>query len=710
MSLGLGSAPARAEPPPLSLTADLDGVALGRHVMVWEDVRSDATISRVSAAAFEGFKPSTQTSPSFGYSSSTYWLRLSVRNAEADPRRWLLEVGYPLLDEVTLYKPRSDGGFDSVETGDTLPFRTREVAFRDFVFKLEQPPGSETTYYVRARSHGSVSVPLHAWTVKRFIEHQHLSWTAFAMFYGGLLIMVLHGLSVFVVTRAREHLLSAGYMFSVVAFSFTYSGHTSQFVLPNHPELAQRAIPATLAAAILLVILFVRTNFKSDTFDYRSATRLAWIAGGLLVVTPLLPFSIATRLLTVSVLCLVIAAGVTRLWFPAHRVRITKLFWLAWTAPMIGVLVAALHSLGVLPSNFWSNWSLQIGISVQVILISSNLADKLNLASATLGAAHLELSKQVAALSAAVTGAEQATQRAARATSMRDEFMATMAHEFRTPLNAIINIPKGLTQEFQSTMRVVCTQCDTVFELEPHEQFSASEPCPVCDAQRKLEERELVQYEGDAERARRLLLLVEGSGYALLRVVNNILEFSKLEAGRLELAPTRFHVGALLHTALTRFERLNPRAVTRILCEPVASDLHLEADPDSVRDILDHLMHNAIKFSHDRGKVVVRAERVGDMCQFSVTDEGIGMPSESLGVIFSSFEQLSKGGTRKYGGTGLGLSISRALVRAHSGTIWATSTLHEGSTFFFSLPLRHLHESGDKPLVDEKTLEGACTG
>lgn len=708
LSFGLGAGAARAEPPPLALTSDLDGVNVAPHVMIWEDVGGAATIARVSSPSLTGFTANTRTSPSFGYSTSAYWLRFSVRNAEAEPHRWLLEVGYPLLDEVTLYKPRGDGTFDRIETGDMLPFRTRELAYRDFVFKLEQPAGSEVTYYLRVRSHGSVSVPLEAWTLRRFVEHQHLSWTAFTMFYGGLLIMALHALCVFAVTRGREHLLSAGYMLSVFAFSFTYSGHTSQFVLPDQPELAQRALPATLATAMLLVILFVRTNFLPQSRDYRLSTRLAQAAGILLVLTPLLPFSVSTRLLTASVVCLMVLAGVTRLWFSEHRVRVRKLFWLAWSAPMLGVLVAALHTLGALPASFWSSWAFQIGVSVQIVLISSNLADQLNTTGAVLKDAHLQLSQKVDALSAAVVGAEQATERAAHATSLRDEFMATMAHEFRTPLNAIINIPPGISQEFHGAPRVVCTRCNTVFELEAHEQFSASLPCPACDAH-KLEERELVQYDGDAERARRLLLLVEGSGYALLRVVNNILEFSKLEAGRMEFVPVRFHVGALLHSALTRFERLNPKAVTRIECSAVASDLMLEADPDAVRDILDHLMHNAIKFSHERGKVVVQAERVDDCCQFSVTDEGIGIPSEGLSIIFSSFEQLSKGGTRKYGGTGLGLSISRALVRAQGGEVWATSTLHEGSTFFFKLPLIRRDARTSALPTTTGALEGART-
>src|SRR5690349_17678714 len=86
VSFGWGAVVAHAAPPPLALEQDLDGVALGHHVMVWEDPTSLATITRVSSPSFTGFASTSRASPSFGYSSSSYWLRFSVSNAKADPR------------------------------------------------------------------------------------------------------------------------------------------------------------------------------------------------------------------------------------------------------------------------------------------------------------------------------------------------------------------------------------------------------------------------------------------------------------------------------------------------------------------------------------------------------------------------------------------------------------------------------------------------
>ncbi|HEX5659911.1 MAG TPA: 7TM-DISM domain-containing protein, partial [Polyangiales bacterium] len=128
------SAVARAEPS-LDVAGKLAGVPLGRQLAMLEDPGGTLTFEDVQAAPFRML---TDDAPNFGYSSSTYWVRLRVDNHGASERDWLLELAYPHLDDVTLYEPRASG-FRAHETGDLRPFASRDVQYRTFVFELSEP-------------------------------------------------------------------------------------------------------------------------------------------------------------------------------------------------------------------------------------------------------------------------------------------------------------------------------------------------------------------------------------------------------------------------------------------------------------------------------------------------------------------------------------------------------------------------------------------
>ena len=113
----------------------------------------------------------------------------------------------------------------------------------------------------------------------------------------------------------------------------------------------------------------------------------------------------------------------------------------------------------------------------------------------------------------------------------------------------------------------------------------------------------------------------------------------------------------------------------------------IEADEASLLRVLSNLIGNAVKFSHDRGRVAIRARAADKELVLSVQDEGIGIPSDALARVFERFSQVDASSTRQHGGTGLGLYITRQLVEAHGGRVWVESEVGRGSTISFSLPL-----------------------
>jgi len=265
-----------------------------------------------------------------------------------------------------------------------------------------------------------------------------------------------------------------------------------------------------------------------------------------------------------------------------------------------------------------------------------------------------ELRKKNKELEAALAAAKEAAQN-------RTQFLAAVSHEIRTPMTSVVGMAELL----------LCTA------LNPEQRHYAE-------------------------------TIKEAAG-SLLRIVNDILDFAKIEAGKLELESVLFDL------------RLTLRAVTAVLLPQahakalkIYSELAPDVprwvigDPGRLRQVLVNVAGNAVKFT-ERGWVRIAAELAdGDsgrcIVRFRVDDTGIGIPEDQLERIFGEFTQADSSTTRRFGGTGLGLSIARRLVELMGGQIGCTSRVGEGSSFWFTVPLTE----GSEPLEVPTAGPTAC--
>jgi signal transduction histidine kinase len=178
------------------------------------------------------------------------------------------------------------------------------------------------------------------------------------------------------------------------------------------------------------------------------------------------------------------------------------------------------------------------------------------------------------------------------------------------------------------------------------------------------------------------------SGRHLLSLINDILDLSKVEAGRLELDLGRFHLPTALDNALTLVrERATRHGITLTqIVDPGVADI--VADERKVKQILLNLLSNAVKFTPEGGRVGLSAT-VGDgAITIAVSDTGIGIASQDQAAIFEEFRQVGREDARKQEGTGLGLTLAKKFVELHGGRIWVQSQVGQGSTFTFTLPVQ----------------------
>jgi signal transduction histidine kinase len=224
----------------------------------------------------------------------------------------------------------------------------------------------------------------------------------------------------------------------------------------------------------------------------------------------------------------------------------------------------------------------------------------------------------------------------------KSEFLANMSHELRTPLNAIIGFSEVLGERMFGELN------------EKQDEY---------------------------------LKDIHASGQHLLSLINDILDLSKIEAGRMELELTEFNLPATLDNALTL---VRERAGRQGITPHTTVDERLgqvQADERKIRQVVLNLLSNAIKFTPEGGRIGVRAVPGDGVVEVSVSDTGVGIAPEDQEAIFEEFRQVGTA-AKKVEGTGLGLALSRKFIELHGGRIWVESQVGVGSTFTFTIPER----------------------
>ncbi len=268
-----------------------------------------------------------------------------------------------------------------------------------------------------------------------------------------------------------------------------------------------------------------------------------------------------------------------------------------------------------------------------------------------------ELEERVAQRTAEL---ERANRNLARSARLKDEFLATMSHELRTPLTGILGGADALLQEVYGA-------------LNPHQL--------------------------------RTLHLIEGCGRDLLSLINNILEWSSIEAGHLTLERRWVEVADLCAASLSQVSVQIKAMQHTVSCTDVPLALKVEVDPKRMKQILVNLLDNAIKFTPQGGQIrlEVQADRATETIRFTVSDTGIGIATEMLPSLFQPFVQVDSGLNRAYGGTGLGLALVRRLAELHGGSVGVDSVVGAGSRFWVSLPWSPTGFAGEPSSTAETT-------
>lgn len=618
-----------------------------------KDRHRTLTIEEISSEAYaDKFIPEEYVEQQPGFFETGNWLRFDVEN-RSNERDWLLELAFPLVYEIELYEENEDGISLLFEGGAAkYPFFEREINHRNFVFNLEVEQGQTKRFYMLAVGGGDLHPPISIWDKNSFIEKTEIEFIFLGVFYGIIGVMIMYNLFLYFSLRMRS------YLYYVLVITFTLLGKLSingtafQYLWPNAPEWNLHAAAFWVALACIFILIFTREFLSLDhyvgSFKYFFYVLIPLNVAVLLA----LPFSHYIALYLMVIACFLTFATVliSAVFALARGARQARFYILGWLIFLTGVSITILERMVILPFTLYTEYAGQAALTIEVVLLSLALADRINI---------MRKEKDIAERKAKESQ-ELAIQNLKNADALKDEFLAVTSHELRTPLYGMIGIAETLRDGAAGYV---------------------------------------------SNEMKKQLSMIIMSGQRLTHLVNEILDLSKLKYDSLTLDVKLVDLKAIIELVLAVSKPLLANKSILIVKE-IDDNLPLvRADENRLQQILHNLIDNAMKYT-DEGTITIRAFARGEEIVIQVTDTGHGIHEDQLEVIFDPFQQGETSESREFDGVGIGLNITKQLVDLHQGKIDVESKVGVGSTFTVTLPIYQEDHSIEEASVSlEDTLQ-----
>ena len=592
---------------------------------------------------------------SFGLTGSAYWLIVPVQDliqTNSHPLNpshlnWVLHFVNPTIDTLNIYHYVDGELHNSLISGDSFNFSQRQIEYNQFAFPITIPTDQESILVMRAVNIGAPMIFSATLDEPEYFQHQLIKkYIIQGSYFGIMLVMFLYNLFLFLSIKDKSYLFYSFYVFTAGIYQLCVQGIGFQYFWPNTPELNYSLV---FIAANL--IIFFGGYFSISFLDVTQRPNpwikwLRWIAW----------FCLAN---TFSVFILP----------TSWAMNISAVSSMAGYALIILASVSAVRD-GYRPAlYFFIAWaSLFVTVILGILCFYGVIPSGFIGQYATQWGTAFEVTVLSLALAARINLLRVEKEKNSHAASLasaeskaKSQFLAEMSHEIRTPMNGVI----GMT--------------------------------------------EILRDSGLTHNQTQYVDIIQSSGQSLLTIINDILDYSKIEAGKIELEQETFVLQKFISDCTSVFDLNAHQKQLDFTCfiHP-STPKNVTGDPARLRQIIVNLLSNAFKFTEEGSirLVIQPTDQSKDKVtlKFEIQDTGIGINRENQKKLFQAFQQAETSTTRKYGGTGLGLTICKKLAELMSGEIGAHSIEGKGSTFYFSADLTL--ESNIDQTTELKLLHG----
>jgi signal transduction histidine kinase len=687
-----------------------DILTIGNSVEYLIDTSGNATVTTIMDPAVSGLKRFDKSVPNLGLVPYPVWLRVGITN-QSDISNLTLEVAQAQIDEIEFYYPDQDSIYRVNKAGENYLFDARPVRNHNFVYELTIEPGATKYYYFKIKTSEKLEIPMYLGTKGQIISSDLSKNILFGIFFGIIIVMFFYNLFIYFTVRDPIYLYYVVYILVVGLIQGTIEGYTFQFLWPDNTFIASRAFYFFTALVNISGLEFVRrflhTKARIPKLDKLSLLLYVVYSVAIILAVGGL-FNASYKILQgfagiVSIYMLTVAIIIAR-----QGYRPAKFFIIAWIPLIAGIIIYVLKDVGVLGYSTLTNYSITIGSSFEVILLSFALADKISILevekrssqeealrvlqeneriireqnlilesmvqerTVELQASNEELVKTLQDLKETETQLVESEKMASLG-----QLTAGIAHEINNPINFVTSNVSPLRRDV-----------DILLEMVQEIQEVGLKDIPLDQKQREIEEiKEDKDFDYLKLEIDNLLKGINDGASRTAEIVKGLRVFSRLDEDDLKKAD----INEGLDSTIVIVNHLLTSAIE--VKKNYSGIPMIECFPGKLNQVFLNMMSNAIHAiqakwgQNSGGELTLGTWNDETNVYVNIKDNGTGMDENTKKKLFEPFFTTKDVGE----GTGLGLSIAYNTVRKHNGSIEVNSIEGEGTEFIISIPIHHIN-------------------
>lgn len=367
----------------INLQAGRNDYVLSLHLQYLEDAEHALDLDGARQALEAGrFRGGQTQALNLGFTDSAYWFYLRIHNQNSTRAQWVLESLYSIMDQLDVYYRFGDGREQHQQAGDAVMFHQRARAHHNINFGLDLAAGETVDVFIRAQTTGAIQMPMMLWSEVAFADKVSTEQIVFGLYYGMLFSLGIYNLLLFLVIRDRNYLLYVFYIASYGLFQMSLNGLAFQYLWPDSPDWNNRSIACLMGVGMFFITLFSHSFLAlKNNSPFLSKVFIGFMVVylGIAAATFVLPYQLVIRTGTLAstfgVLCIMTSAVVCLI----KRFRPARYFFVSWAVLLLGMLAYTLKTFSLLPANFITEYAIQIGSVLEVLLLSLALADRIRI-------------------------------------------------------------------------------------------------------------------------------------------------------------------------------------------------------------------------------------------------------------------------------------------------------------------------------------------